>query len=373
MNIATKQTVGREQSPYPHGKAVAAEQEMTALTGADSALAPAGAGTETEAEAEADGELDNSLEMLEAWDSNSASPGSNGEWTWEEERARLKAPGLAKGIVAWIIIMHLGALTAPFFFSWHGLGLMVGLHWLTGSIGICLGFHRLFTHRSFKTSRPMRWLIAWIGGLAGEGSCIHWVANHRKHHALSDQVGDPHSPLDGPWWSHIFWCLWQRGEKEYETFNHRWAPDLANDRFLRFLDRTFILWHLVFGFTLFGIGYAVGGTMLAWSYVLWGVCLRMVLVMHVTWLVNSASHIWGYRTYQTTDESRNNWLVALFSYGEGWHNNHHAFPTLARAGHKWWEIDTTFWVIKGLRACGLVWDVVDGHHKSAAGRKKLLQ
>jgi len=289
---------------------------------------------------------------------------------WRAERRARMAPGLNWPITLWIVGIHLGALAAPFFFTWEGLGTMFALHWLTGSIGICLGFHRLFTHRSFKTSRPMRWLIAWVGGLAGEGSCIHWVANHRKHHALSDEVGDPHSPLDGPWWSHVFWCLWQRGSADYERFNRRWTPDLVDDRGLQFLDRTFILWHLVLGWALFGLGCWLGGVYLGWSLVIWGVFVRMVLVLHATWLVNSASHIWGYRSYETSDESRNNWFVALISYGEGWHNNHHAFPTMARAGHRWWEVDVTFWAIRLLERCGLIWDVVDGHHKSDSGKRK---
>ncbi len=274
-----------------------------------------------------------------------------------------KSGGFDWPVVSWIVFLHLGALAAPFTFTWQGLALMFGLGWLTGSIGICLGFHRLFTHRSFKTSKPMRWIIAFIGGLAGEGSALHWVANHRKHHAHSDAPGDPHSPGDGGLWSHMVWFMWRYSREEYAAYNKHWAPDLVKDPVLHFLDKTFILWHIVLGGVLFGIGYAFGGTELAWSFVIWGMFVRLVYVLHSTWFVNSASHMWGYRTYETTDDSRNNWWVALLTYGEGWHNNHHAYPSMARAGHKWWEFDPTFLVIRGLEKCGLVWDVVDGHHK----------
>jgi stearoyl-CoA desaturase (delta-9 desaturase) len=274
-----------------------------------------------------------------------------------------KSCGVDWPTAIWIAAIHVGVLAAPFTFTWQGLVLMLFMGWLTGSIGICLGFHRFLTHRSFKTSKPMRWLIAWIGGLAGEGSAIHWVANHRKHHAHSDEPGDPHSPHDGSWWSHMIWFMWKFAPGGYDAHNNRWAPDVAKDPVMRFLDKTFVLWHVVTGFVFFGLGYWLGGESMAWSFVVWGMFVRLVYVLHSTWFVNSASHMWGYRTYETTDDSRNNWWVALLTYGEGWHNNHHAFPSMARAGHKWWELDITFWAIRALEKCGLIWDVVDGHHK----------
>jgi len=270
--------------------------------------------------------------------------------------------GLDGPITSWIVILHLGALAAPFTFTWEGLAAFFFFSWLTGSIGICLGFHRMLTHRSFKTSRPMKILLATIGGLAGEGSAVHWVANHRKHHAFSDLEGDPHTPNDGGWWSHVFWTLWARDAKNYEDYNRRWAPDLADDPALLFLDRTFIFWHIGLGAILGAVGYAFGGATLGLSLVVWGMFLRLAFVLNSTWLVNSATHIWGYRTYETKDDSRNNWWVALLTYGEGWHNNHHAYPSMARAGHKWWEIDITFWALKVMKFTGLVWDVVDGQH-----------
>lgn len=262
-------------------------------------------------------------------------------------------------VVGWLALLHLGALAAPFFFTWQAVVLMFALHWLTGGIGICLGFHRLLTHTSFKTHPSVRFLIALIGGLAGEGSAIDWVASHRKHHALSDQPGDPHSPHDGPWWSHMLWLGRSVYGRNWDGFAQRWAPDLAKDPSMRVLNSLAIPLHFVLGFSLFGIGYAVSGTWFAWSLVTWGVFARLVFVLHSTWLVNSASHMWGYKNYETTDDSRNNWWVALLSYGEGWHNNHHAYPRMAMHGHKWWEIDITYSTIRLMKLCGLAWDVVD--------------
>ncbi len=280
----------------------------------------------------------------------------------EHAADRLSDPAqteISWGNTIWLVVLHSGLLISPLFFSWQALVLAVVLHWLTGGIGICLGFHRYFTHASFRTSKPIRWLLAWIGGLAGEGSAIDWVANHRKHHAHSDQEGDPHSPLDGKWWSHMFWLAWCYPKEMQRRHTERWAPDLMNERGLLFLQRTFLLWHFLMGGALYAAGYALGGNYMGWSFLLWGMFVRLVFVLHATWFVNSASHIWGYRNYVTTDQSRNNWWVALITYGEGWHNNHHAFPRMAAHGHRWWEFDMTFWAIRLMQGLGLVWDVVD--------------
>jgi stearoyl-CoA desaturase (delta-9 desaturase) len=263
------------------------------------------------------------------------------------------------GTVGWIGLIHLVALAAPFTFTWQGLVVAAALGWLTGGIGICVGFHRLLTHGSFKTPRPVRWLVSWLGGLAGEGSAIHWVANHRRHHAYSDREGDPHTPLDGAWWAHMLWFLPRQSRLEYERYNRRWAADLVRDPVLVFLDRTFVLWHLALGTGLWLGGYALGGAPMAWSLLVWGMFLRLLVVLHTTWLINSATHMWGYRNYATDDQSRNLWWVALLSHGEGWHNNHHAYPRMARHGHRWWELDTTYLVIRAMRALGLAREVID--------------
>ncbi len=266
-------------------------------------------------------------------------------------------------VIFWLAALHVGALAAPFTFTWQALVLVLFMHWLTGSIGICLGYHRLLTHSSFATYRPVRWFLALVGGLAGEGSAIDWVANHRKHHALSDKPGDPHSPHDGPWWSHVFWMGWILKGDAYKQHIDRWAPDMLKDPGIRFLGKAFLPLHFVFAAVVFAAGYLLGGTAMAWSFVVWGVFVRLVLVLHTTWLVNSASHMWGYRNYETTDDSRNNWFVALIAYGEGWHNNHHAYPRMAPHGHKWWEIDMTYWAIRALRSVGLAWNIVDYRRK----------
>ena len=277
---------------------------------------------------------------------------------WRAERERVLARGIDWPIVFWMALLHLGALAAPFTFTWQGLVVALVLAWLSSGVGIALGYHRLLSHRSFATSRPVAWLLAWLGGLAGQGSAIHWVANHRKHHALADRVGDPHSPLDGPLWSHMFWFVPRFSAEDYAKHNRRWAPDLARDPVLAFLDRSFIVWHLLLAAVLFGLGYWSGGPSLAWSCLAWGMSVRLVYVLHTTFLVNSATHMWGYRSYATPDQSRNLWWVALLSYGEGWHNNHHAYPRMARHGHRWWEFDTTYAAIRLLERVGIVWNVV---------------
>jgi len=261
--------------------------------------------------------------------------------------------------VLWLVAIHIGCLAAPFFVSWQAVLLTLALHWITGGIGICLGFHRYLTHGSFATYRPVRWLLAFVGGLAGEGSAMDWVANHRKHHAHSDQEGDPHSPHDGPWWSHMFWLAFWRGSKEHAEHIRRWSPDIAKDPVLRWIGYMFLPSHFALAAVLLAAGYAYGGWFMATSFVVWGVFVRLVFVLHSTWFVNSASHMWGYKNYETTDDSRNNWWVALITYGEGWHNNHHAYPRMAPHGHKWWEFDVTFMTIRLMQLCGLAWDVVD--------------
>lgn len=270
-------------------------------------------------------------------------------------------------ILSWLVVIHLGVLLAPWTFTWQACILAIGLHWLTGGIGICLGFHRLFTHSSFRTYAWVRWTLALLGGLAGEGSAVDWVSDHRKHHALSDQPGDPHSPHDGGWWSHIVWIIWKRTNHDSVKYINRWAPDLAKDTAVASLTNWFLPSQFVFGFLLGGLGWAVGGWPMLISFVVWGMFVRLAFVMHSTWFVNSASHMWGYRNYQTTDDSRNNWWVALITYGEGWHNNHHAYPRMAAHGHRWWEFDATFCAIRCLQALGLAWDVVDYKKRSALG------
>ncbi|MFK8115587.1 MAG: acyl-CoA desaturase [Rubripirellula sp.] len=270
--------------------------------------------------------------------------------------------------IGWLTAAHLVvAFMAYSTFTWTGLAVMFVLHWITGSLGICLGYHRLLTHTGMKTYPWVRYFFAGVGTLAGEGSALDWVADHRKHHAHSDQEGDPHSPKDGGLWSHMLWLVYNTHNGDRKAYLERWAPDLYKERGMRILDVLFLPLHITVGFLLFGVGYAIGGLELGASLVVWGMFVRLIGVLHATWMVNSASHMWGYRNYETTDDSRNNWLVAIVAYGEGWHNNHHAYPRMAKHGHKWWEFDITWQAIRLLRATGLVWDVVD--YKNAAEKK----
>ena len=188
------------------------------------------------------------------------------------------------------------------------------------------------------------------------------MANHRKHHEFSDDGSgnDPHSPKDrNLWFSHIGWMMAHESSEELTILYNKYAPDLQRYRFMRMLNRTYIYWHIAFGLFLFFAGYAYSDSFMGMSFLIYGLFVRMMLVWHITWMVNSVSHVWGYRTYDTSDDSKNNWIVALLAQGEGWHNNHHAFPTCVRAGHKWWEIDTSYWVIWTLKKVHLIWNVKD--------------
>ncbi|WNZ27095.1 acyl-CoA desaturase [Leptolyngbya sp. NK1-12] len=249
------------------------------------------------------------------------------------------------------VAVHALALLAPWFFSWSALGVTIFLHWLLGSIGICLGYHRLLTHRSLQVPKALEYAIALIGAAALQGGPIFWVAGHRRHHIYTEDLDkDPYSAKRGFWWSHMGWLLYKRPEFfDYES-NRQFAPDLARDGFYRWLDRYFLLLQIPLAIGL----YLLGG----WSFVIYGVFVRTVLLWHSTWLINSASHITGYRTHDSDDNSRNLWWAAILTYGEGWHNNHHAYPNVAKAGWQWWEIDMTWWVILVLQRMGLAQRIV---------------
>ena len=282
---------------------------------------------------------------------------------WDYAKAKFAANGFDPIVVIWLGVIHLGVIAAPFFFSWSGLIMCLVFHWITGGIGVCLGYHRVLTHTSMKSPEWVRYGLALIGGLSGEGSALHWTANHRMHHAHSDQPGDPHSPHDGPWWSHVIWTAYKRTPDEIEALHSRWIPDLKDDKGLQLLHKLFLPSHIALGLSMGTFGYWLNGWAGFSSMIVWGMFVRLFFVLHSTWFVNSASHMWGYRNYETTDDSRNNWWVALITYGEGWHNNHHAYPRMARHGHKWWEIDMTFMTIKLMEKLGMAWDIVDHQHE----------
>jgi len=249
----------------------------------------------------------------------------------------------------WIGAIHAGALLAfvPAYFSWKALAVCVLMHWLTGGIGICMTYHRLLTHRSFAPRfKALEYLMTMIGCMASEGGPIGWVADHRKHHAHSDEEPDVHTPHRGFWWAHMLWWMTPDADTAHTPeYYERWAPDLYRDPVLRFLDKVHFLFPIMSAVTL----YLIGGA----PYLVWGFFVSTVLVLHTTWLVNSATHVWGYRSHKTRDDSTNLWWVALLTYGEGWHNNHHAYQTSARHGMRWWELDLTYVGIRLMSLVGL--------------------
>lgn len=250
-----------------------------------------------------------------------------------------------------LAVVHLGALCAflPGTFHWSALIVLVALYYATGAWGICLGYHRLLTHRSLRVFKPLEYALGILGVLALQGGPIDWIATHRAHHAHTDKEGDPHDIHRGLLWSHFEWLYKPNDAMLSEAEQLRLAPDLANDRFYRFLEKSYVFWTLALALVLLAIG--------GWSWVIWGVFVRIVMTYHITWLVNSAAHHSGYQTFRTGDKSTNNWWVAFLAWGEGWHNNHHAFPFSARHGLRWFEFDATWWTIKVLAWMKLARDI----------------
>jgi len=286
-----------------------------------------------------------------------------------EQPAALATVGQVANVVVTVVPVGLVAFAA--WRAWGG-----ALRWpdvvafavtyvLTGA-GITVGFHRLLTHRSFKTSPALRGLLAALGSAAVEGPVIEWVANHRKHHRFSDQPGDPHSPhvdhaggwrgaLGGLFHAHVGWILGGDALADEQ----RYAKDLLADPVVRFVDRTFVLWVIVGLAFPFGLGLALTGSIAGGlTALLWGGAVRMFCLHHATFSINSLCHFFGRRSFATGDQSRNLLWLALPTLGEAWHNNHHAFPTSARHGLRWWQLDPSAWLIAGMERTGLVWDVV---------------
>jgi len=242
-------------------------------------------------------------------------------------------------------LFHGGAILAFFFFTWSAVVVAVALWFITICLGIGVGYHRLLTHRGYKVPKPLEYMLATFGTLALEGSPLYWVVNHRVHHQLADRHGDPHSPRDGGWWSHAGWVLQGKGLDGQTALFTKYAPDLMKDTFLMRLSK----YHWVPLVVLAILLLAAGG----WPWVLWGVFFRVTFGLHATWLVNSATHMWGSRRFATRDDSRNLWWVALLTGGEGWHNNHHAYPVSARHGLAWYELDINYYFIWLLGKAGL--------------------
>jgi fatty-acid desaturase len=240
---------------------------------------------------------------------------------------------------------HIAAIVALFYFQWRYLAIACVLHWVATGLGISMGYHRLHTHRSYRVPKALEYFFAVCGTLTLQGGPIYWTATHRLHHQKSDQPGDPHSPMDGAWWSHIGWIVFSERNDEENKMVSRYAPDLSKDRFYRWLN----VYHWVPLAVLSVLLLAMGGLPL----VLWAIAFRIVFGLHSTWLVNSATHMWGGRRFATRDDSRNTWWVALLTFGEGWHNNHHAHPTSARHGLAWYEFDPSWIQIRILKFFGV--------------------
>lgn len=243
----------------------------------------------------------------------------------------------------WWIFLHAGALLAPFYFTWSGLVLCIVLYLLAG-FGVTMGYHRLLTHRSFQTPRFVEYILTFFGVIANQGAPIQWVAAHRVHHRHSDQEGDPHSPRDGGFWAHALWWMCENKYLDDMTEYSKYVTDLLKDPVHRFLNRFYIFIPIAFGGLLYVLGQWWDGVGMSW--LLWGFFVRTALVYNATHFVNSAAHKWGYQSYKTRDQSKNLWWVAILSLGEGWHNNHHAFPRSAKHGLRWWEFDPTYLLIK---------------------------
>ncbi|MDV3350620.1 acyl-CoA desaturase [Leptolyngbyaceae cyanobacterium CCMR0082] len=258
--------------------------------------------------------------------------------------ANVPKPPINWPTAIFMVAVHSIALLAflPSNFSWSAIAVALFLHWVTGCLGITLGWHRLVAHRSFTVPKWLEYFFVFCGSLACQHGPIEWIGLHRHHHAHSDQPVDHHSSTKGFWWSHMGWIFY---EVPADGDVPRLTKDIARDPFYLFCENYFLLMQVALGLLL----YVIGG----WSFVLWGIFVRLVAVYHCTWFVNSATHKFGYKTFESNDYSTNCWWVAVVTYGEGWHNNHHAFQFSARHGLKWWEIDVTWMTIQLLSKLGL--------------------
>ncbi|MCE9546557.1 MAG: fatty acid desaturase [Planctomycetia bacterium] len=285
---------------------------------------------------------------------------------------RLATPAETQPLkIAWghaisIVAVHLLALLAllPWLFSWTGLILAIAGFFVYGLLGINLCYHRILTHRGVTLPKWLEHTFATLGVCCLQDSPARWVAVHRMHHQHSDEQSDPHTPLVHFLWSHIGWLFVEHRQHSRYFFYEHYARDILRDPFyLRFEKNLFWLWTYVIHAALYFLaglaigwwstGEALAGVQFGASLLVWGVFVRTVVEWHNTWAVNSVTHLWGYRNYETGDDSRNHWLVALTAHGEGWHNNHHADQRSARHGHRWWEYDLTWLTIRLLEIVGL--------------------
>ncbi|XP_057969642.1 palmitoyl-monogalactosyldiacylglycerol delta-7 desaturase, chloroplastic-like [Malania oleifera] len=252
------------------------------------------------------------------------------------------------GTAAAVAGIHGLALFAPFTFNWDAFWVAVDLYVVTGLLGITLSYHRNLSHRSFKLPWLLEYVFAYCGLQSLQGNPIDWVSTHRHHHRFCETERDPHSPTEGFWFSHFSWLF------DSKTLNEKCGgrnnvADMEQQAYYRFLEKTYIFHPIALGALL----YALGG----FPYVVWGMGVRTCAVYHATWLVNSGGHVWGDRVWRTGDLSRNNWFNALITFGDGWHNNHHAFEFSAKHGLEWWQFDVTWYLIKLLEGVGMASDI----------------
>jgi fatty-acid desaturase len=285
--------------------------------------------------------------------------------------ADLQRPKVVGTFLFALIVIHAGALGAllPYAFVWWGMPLVLIGNFVFGSLGINLGFHRMLTHKAVAFPRMLERFWVLCGVCCLEGSPLWWCCVHRVHHQHSDAQDDPHSPKESFLWGHMQWIYITDPQQHSLSTYAKYVPDLVNDPFLRWLHRreNWALVYVVHAAVIAAIGFGVGALVTETSAAavqfgtqvfVWGVLVRTVYVWHVTWLVNSAGHRWGYRNYDTADQSRNNFVVALLTNGEGWHNNHHASPRSCSQGHRWWEMDLTFIAVRLMQIIGLARNVI---------------
>ena len=251
--------------------------------------------------------------------------------------------------VAIVTSFHLLAIPALFTFSWPNLATLLIGNWIVGSLGVGLGWHRLLTHRGFKAPKWLEYTLSTFATMSIQDSPEKWVATHRMHHAFTETDRDPHSTNRGFWWAQIGWVLWGTAQDHDRATLKKYVPDLIKDPVHALITRFYYVPIIVSAFILFALG--------GWPMVAWGVFARVVVGWHTTWFVNSLSHIYGSRPYDTGDDSTNNWFVALLTFGEGWHNNHHMSPTSARHGIKWYQFDMNWIAIRLFEKLGWAKDI----------------
>ena len=248
-----------------------------------------------------------------------------------------------------VTLFHAMAVAALFTFSWQNLAAAVLFWWIANSVGVGIGYHRLLTHRGFKTPKWVEYILTFCGTLALQSGAINWVTTHRKHHAFTETEKDPHSPIKGLYHAHIGWIFQGEGQNQSEASMMRYTPDMMRDPVQRFMNKWYWMSSILLAIPL----YAIGG----FSMIFWAIGLRVVFGWQTTWLVNSVTHTWGTRRFESRDTSTNNGLVAALTFGEGWHNNHHTYPRSAKHGLTWKEIDLNWMQIWTLEKLGLATDV----------------